>query len=101
MSNRLDALDLHNEIYFQHDRCPVHNFGPATDFVREAFPGRVIGTREELAWPARSPDSNIVNSFLRGHTTPFPNVEALEQAITDCFENISHNTSTNVQLNFT
>jgi hypothetical protein len=48
ISDRLEALNLDNEIYFQHDGCPAHNFGPATDFLREVFPGRVIGTHKEL-----------------------------------------------------
>ena len=77
--------------------CTI-NCRKATDFLHDAFPGRVIhiGTHKELAWPARSPDLTILDFFLRGHTkstiyppASFRNVADLEQAIANCFQNIS------------
>jgi hypothetical protein len=90
-------LNIEQEIWYLHDGCPAHNYGPAVEFLHEAFPGHVIGTHEALQWPPRSPDLNPPDSFLWGHIkskiygmTPFADVVALRAAIEECCANITH-----------
>lgn len=107
ISAQLAELNLEGELWYQHDGCPAHNYGPAVQFLHEAFPERVIGTYEPLAWPARSPDFAPPDYFLWNHitnsiydATPFANLDDLNQAIQTCCENISHQQLTNVQRDF-
>lgn len=107
ISAQISDLDLPGELWYQHDGCPAHNFGPAVEFLHDAFPQRVIGTHEDIAWPARSPDLTIPDYFLWPHVTntiygsaPFENVNDLFQAVVTCCENVSHVQLTNVQREF-
>lgn len=92
ISERVAELGLGEEIWFQHDGCPAHQYAPAREHLYNCFPGQLIGRNEApLAWPARSPDLNKLDFFLWGHitstiyrTAPFPNVEALTLAINEC-----------------
>ncbi|KAJ8880138.1 hypothetical protein PR048_016601 [Dryococelus australis] len=51
----------------------------------DVFPSRWIGRGGPVAWPARSPDLNTLNFYLRVHlkgvvhTEPIPDVQTLEQ----------------------
>jgi hypothetical protein len=107
ISERLDALQLPGELWYQHDGCPAHNYGPALEFLHAAFPSRVIGTYETFAWPARSPDLAPLDFFLWGHistsiysATPFVSLDTLNDAIETCCTNLSHVNLNNVQREF-
>lgn len=108
IGDRVTALPLPDKVWFMHDGCPAHNYGPATLYLRDAFAGNVIGTHEPLAWPARSPDLNPMDSFLWGHTTsvvhnhaaPFPNAAALRDRIQDAFAAITPVQLQQVQRDF-
>lgn len=108
VADRLTDLDVNAAIWYQHDGCPAHNYGPARHFLHRAFPGRVIGSNEQpLAWPPRSPDLNPLDFFLWGHITstiyrrePFPNVESLLTAIHHCCDNITHRQLASVTKDF-
>lgn len=59
-------------------------YGSARAYLQVAFPGRVIGTHEQLARLPRSPDLNPLDFILWGHikstiytTSPFPTLVAL------------------------
>jgi transposase len=105
ISQRLADLQLEDEIYYQHDGCPAHNDRFATEWLHNAFPGKVIGTYEDLAWPARSPDLSCLDFFLWGHIktkiydrrTPFQNVDTLWDAVNDSCTAVTYGQLANVQ----
>ena len=95
-------------IWYLHDGCPAHNYGPAQDYLAESFPGQVIGTHTQpLSWPPRSPDMNKCDYFLWGHVkstvyrnAPFPDLVSLRAAIEECFATITHGQLANVTRDF-
>lgn len=97
ISDRINDLPLPEELWFMHDGCPAHNYGPATAYLRDAFPDHVIGTHETLAWPARSPDMNPCDYFLwpsassavYHHAIPFPDVPALQNRLHAFLETVT------------
>ncbi len=103
ISEQLDALQLPGKLWYQHEGCPVHNYGPALQFLHEAFPGQVIGTNEPLAWPVHSPDLTPLDYFLWGHiassiysNTPFLSLDALHTAIVQ-LNNVNHEFRTRLE----
>lgn len=46
VSGLLNDMYVDDEIWYMHDGTSAHNYRPATAFLIDAFPGRVIGTRE-------------------------------------------------------
>jgi hypothetical protein len=109
ISAKLADVDNGVELWWMQDGCPAHNYGPAKEFLHDAFPGRVIGTNEEpIPWPARSPDANPCDSFLWGHINskiyrreiPFANVHDLQAAIEDCCARITPAQLAEVHRNF-
>lgn len=97
IAEALEELNNDHELWYLHDGCPAHNYALATDHLRAAFPGHLIGTHGDLQWPARSPDLNMPDFCLWGHIksniygeTPFANVEALKEAIVECCANLTH-----------
>jgi len=108
MSDQLETVDVGTELWFMQDGCPAHNYHPATTYLRNCFPGKVIGTHEQpLSWPARSPDLNPLDFFLWGHisssiykTAPFPDVATLQNAIEECCGKITSQQLQNVQTEF-
>lgn len=70
IGDRVVAAAGEDELWYMHDGCPAHDYGPARDFLRNAFPRKVIGTYEEpLAWPSRSPDLNPLEFFVWRHVS--------------------------------
>jgi hypothetical protein len=53
-------------LWFQQDGAPAHNSGIVRQFLEAEFPGRWIGTRGPVEWPARSPDLTPPDFFLWG-----------------------------------
>ena len=99
ISAALAKVDPGAELWWMHDGCLSHNYGPAKDFLHAAFPHCVIGTNENpIAWPARSPDANPCDYILWGHIesriyqrqNPFRNVQDLRTAIEDCCAQITN-----------
>ena len=46
----------HDDVMFQQDDAPLHFASVVRDFLDEKFPGRWIGRRGPIEWPARLPD---------------------------------------------
>lgn len=78
---------LENELVFQQDGAPPHYVVPVREFLNNRFPGRWIGRRGPIEWPARSPDLSPLDYFLWGHlkskvyATQPANIEDLRQRI--------------------
>lgn len=54
-------------IWFQHDGAPPHYGRVVRAFLNYTFPGRWIGRRGEVEWPARSPDLSPLDFFFWGY----------------------------------
>lgn len=87
----LDNLPLinYNQYWFQHDGAPPHQTGPVREYLNEKFPNKWIGKNGPIAWPARSPDLTVPDTFLWGtlknrvYAQEFENVEQLRASIID------------------
>lgn len=53
-------------MFFMQDGAPPHFANPVKAFLREEFPGRVIGRDLDIPWPPRSPDLTPCDFFLWG-----------------------------------
>lgn len=107
ISERLADLQVDRPIWYLQDGCPAHNYQPAISFLRDSFPGQVIGTDEPLAWPPHSPDLNVADFFLWSHiaktvyaNAPFLDEDSLFTAIEDCCASVSHAQLAHVQQEF-
>ncbi len=60
-------LATRQQMWFQHDGAPGHFALPVRTFLNEHFPQQLIGRGGPVAWPARSPDLNLLDFFLWGH----------------------------------
>lgn len=93
------------EIFFQMDGCPAHNSRIVQDFLKEAFPGRIISTHGDIAWAARSPDLSPNDFFLWGYLKTvlyhrgktYENVESLQAAIRQACDAITGRQLCNVR----
>ncbi|MBZ5796273.1 transposase [Burkholderia contaminans] len=54
-------------VFFQQDGAPPHYGMNVRRYLDQVFPGRWIGRRGFIEWPARSPDLNPLNFFLWCH----------------------------------
>jgi transposase len=76
------------EIFYMQDGAPPHYAQSVRQFLDETFPGRWIGRRGPIEWPARSPDLTPTDFFLWGvikdrvYATKHGNLEELKEAIT-------------------
>ncbi|KAL6421063.1 hypothetical protein ACFW04_013587 [Cataglyphis niger] len=52
---------------FQHDGAPTHFSRQARQFLNAYYPERWIGHGGPILWPARSPDLNVLDYFVRGY----------------------------------
>lgn len=50
-------------IWFQQDGAPPHFSREVRQYLNKVFPGRWIGRRGHLEWPARSPDLTPIDFF--------------------------------------
>lgn len=93
-------------IWFQQDGAPPHFARPVREYLDEVFPGRWIGRRGPIEWPARSPDLTPLDFFLWGYLkskvfkTKPANVEVLKERITHECRLISPEIIRNVQNEF-
>lgn len=56
-----------DNIWFQQDGAPPHYAREVRQFLNNCFPGRWIGRRGFIEWPARSPDLTPLDFFLWGY----------------------------------
>lgn len=56
-----------SKMYFQQDGASPHYAIPVRAWLDEKFPGRWIGRRGPIEWPARSPDLTPCDFFLWGY----------------------------------
>lgn len=93
----INELPLNSRInmWLQHDGCPAHSTRDVSNWLDAVCPNRWIGRYSEYNWPPRSPDLSPLDFFLWGYlkekvynNRPFENLEALENAITECVREI-------------
>lgn len=81
--------DNFNQTFFQQDGAPPHYGRGVRAYLNGVFPGRWIGRRGAIEWPARSPDLTPLDYFLWGYLkdrvyqTKPANLEELQQKIRD------------------
>jgi hypothetical protein len=63
----LRAAAGNNLPYWQQDGAPAHFKKSVREYLDATFPGRWIGRRGPIPWPARSPDLTPMDFFLWGH----------------------------------
>ena len=63
---RLAAGHYDDDVMFQQDGAPPHFATAVREFLHEKFPGRWIGRRGPIEWPARSPDLTPADFYLWG-----------------------------------
>lgn len=85
----VEESDEDYDPWFQQDGAPPHFAIAVRNYLDAQFPGRWIGRRGSIEWPARSPDLTPLDFFLWGHlkskvyeTAP-SNIQELKQRITD------------------
>lgn len=87
-------LEIRSRMWFMHDGAPPHITCDVRTHLSDLFPQRWIGRYGPIAWPARSPDLNVMDYFVWGtlksivYVTPVNNVEELRQKIIDGFQQI-------------
>jgi len=54
-------------LIFQHDGAPAHYSRRVREILNRRFPDRWIGRGGPIAWPARSPDLNVLDYFVWGY----------------------------------
>ncbi|XP_011864749.1 PREDICTED: uncharacterized protein LOC105560328 [Vollenhovia emeryi] len=60
-------LNTRQHMWYQQDGAPAHFALPVRRWLDEHYPGRWIGRRGPVAWPARSPDLTPLDFFLWGY----------------------------------
>jgi len=91
---------------FQQDGAPPHYALPVRQFLDETFPGRWIGRRGAIEWPARSPDFSPLDFFLWGHlkskiyATEPESLDDLRNRITNECQRITPDMLRNVREHF-
>lgn len=63
-----DEPDIpNNSLWYQQDGAPVHYTRSVREYLDTVFPGKWIGRRGPIEWPARSPDLTPLDYFLWGY----------------------------------
>lgn len=93
-------------LHFQQDGAPPHYAALVREWLDNRFPGRWIGRRGPIEWPARSPDLSPNDFFLWGHlksviykTAP-ENIQVLKNRITTVCRAITPETFQKVRQEF-
>lgn len=101
----LEEMDVGNA-WFQQDGATAHTSRVSMNFLRQAFPGRLISLRGDVNWPARSPDLAPCDYFLWGYlkSVVYNNrprtLEALQNNIRTEIANIPRDMLERVERNF-
>jgi hypothetical protein len=94
-----------NNIIFQQDGAGPHNARIVTNYLNQQFPGRWMGRYGPIHWPARSPDLNPLDFFLRGYCKEIvykklpETVDDLDAKLQEAIWTIEENMLENVQMN--
>ncbi|MCM0158329.1 hypothetical protein [Candidatus Nardonella dryophthoridicola] len=93
------AQDEFENVWFQQDGCPVHNYRPVKKCLTETFGDKLISNGGPISWPARSPDLTPMDFYLWGHAKneiydfELPQTMAvLEARAREVFANVNRNT---------
>ena len=96
-------LARYEQIWYQLDGAPAHSARIITNYLNNEFPGRWIGSRGPVRWPAKSPDLTIMDYFLWGYikekvyqTAPTTQ-ENMRHRIAQAFQEVGENILNNVQ----
>lgn len=107
---QLEAIkgDQINDVVFQQDGATPHRRRDVREWIMQRFPERTIGMGLHMEWPARSPDLTSCDFFLWGYIKelvyvrrPFNDLEDLQQAITEVFDEIRDSPDFQIKLNST
>lgn len=97
---------VEGEVMFQQDGAPPHYAIAVRNYLNENYPGRWIGRRGSVEWPARSPDLSPLDFFLWGHlkskiyATQPASIEELRERITLECQQITPDMLRNVRRRF-
>lgn len=93
------AQNEFQNVWFQQDGCPAHNYRPVKNLLRSTFGDKLISNGGPISWPARSPDITPMDFFLWGHVKneifkfePPQTLAVLEARAEEVFANINRNT---------
>jgi len=64
---RLQGLPVNKTTYFQQDGATSHTAKIAINILCPLFPGHLISSYGNIAWPARSPDLSVCDFYLSGY----------------------------------
>lgn len=98
--------EVDHHVWFQQDGAPPHFGHNVRAYLNAVFPGRWIGRRGAIEWPARSPDLTPLDFFLWGYLKSKvyvnrpDNLEDLKLRIQQEIEQISPQTIQNVLSGF-
>ena len=100
MNNFLDELDLisRQNLHFQQDGAPAHNYGGTYQLLNTLFNDQWIGTNGPIHWPPRSPDLTPLDFFLWGYLKNllyrhrYDNADALKTAVRETINQIDGRT---------
>lgn len=101
-----NRVEFENPVIFQQDGAPPHFFRPVRDWLDQTYPGRWIGRRGPMEWPARSPDLTPLDFFLWGYVkskvyvTKPQTIEELKTRIRQVCSSITADTFQNVRNEF-
>ena len=90
----LERRHNEDEQLFMQDGAPPHYANVVRDWLDATFPGKWIGRRGAIDWPARSPDMTPADFFLWGHlkhivySKPCNDLETLKQNIILSFQEL-------------
>ncbi|KAJ4439433.1 hypothetical protein ANN_07557 [Periplaneta americana] len=87
-------INIRRNTLFQHNGAPAHFGSNCLNYLNVHFPNRRIGRAGPVAWSARSPDMNPVDSCVWGHSksivyeTPMDTTEELVARIILSFDDL-------------
>ena len=100
LNNFLDELDLisRQNLHFQQDGAPAHNYRGTYQLLNTIFNNQWIGTNGPIQWPPRSPDLNPLDYFMWGnlknkiYKQRYENIDALKTAVREKINQIDGRT---------
>ena len=67
LTAKLNELEYRYNVWFQQDGATSHTSTCSIGILKEMFPNHLISLRDDIGWPARSPDLNPCDFFLWGY----------------------------------
>lgn len=101
LSQFLDDMPLNRRrhVIFMQDGAPAHNARTNITTLKAMFPGRLLATKGDILWPARSPDLTPLDFFLWGkvkdlvygaENLPYATLDQLRRKIVKVFDELNH-----------